>query len=551
MKRLKVIVYLMATIPFLILLARAFVLQILQRESHREYVDSLKVYVRQIEAPRGKILTNDGSPIAWDEEVLVARSTGLMDPNSVEEVVGPERKLKLLLGEEIIVTEAEAIKLQKTGVLISRKYIRKYSNLAPHVVGYIDIDRKGMSGVEKEYDSYLRGTNGYELISISPSGKTFGRFLQAAPIAGNNLILTIDSKIQDYVQKLLKESNYTGTIIVQASDGSILAMASNPDFDPNLFVNSMDRRQWNEISNNPQSPLLNRAISATYPPGSVIKPLYAIAYLEEGLDLTKTVNCKGYFEFVGNSGNVLGTYRDWYVSGHGETDLKKALRVSCNVFFYNLALELGIEKMKQFANLFMLDQLTGVDLPGERTGLFPDPSWKSRVYNQPWYPGDTILCGIGQSFINLTPIEVLNFFNAIANDGTCYQPHVLQLISNQQGEKIVRYEKNASYKVPLKDTTIDFLKDSLKEVVESNGNHSEEGTAYQAFKGLNIDVAGKTGTAETGKQGEKSHSWFVGFSPVKNPEIIVLVMLEKAGGGGEAAAPLARKVFEFWMNNRK
>ncbi|HBJ81592.1 MAG TPA: penicillin-binding protein, partial [Pseudothermotoga sp.] len=172
MKRLKVIVYLMATIPFLILLARAFVLQILQRESHREYVDSLKVYVRQIEAPRGKILTNDGSPIAWDEEVLVARSTGLMDPSSVEEVVGPERKLKLLLGEEIIVTEAEAIKLQKTGVLISRKYIRKYSNLAPHVVGYIDIDRKGMSGVEKEYDSYLRGTNGYELISISPSGKT-------------------------------------------------------------------------------------------------------------------------------------------------------------------------------------------------------------------------------------------------------------------------------------------------------------------------------------------------------------------------------------------
>lgn len=550
MKRLRVVVYFMISIPFCILLIRAFVLQIVQHKSHLEYIESLKVYVRKIDAPRGRIMTSDGVPLAWDEEILVAKSTGSMDVERVDEVLGQERKLKLILGEEVQISEAEAMKLENSGVLVFRKYIRRYSNLAPHVVGYVGSDRHGVSGIEKQYDSYLKGQDGYELVSISPSGRVIGRFLEAIPLAGNDVVLTIDSKLQDYVQRLLSSSNRAGSVIVQsAKDGAILAMASSPSFDPNIFL-GMDQRQWLEISNDPQSPLLNRAIGATYPPGSIIKPLYAIAYLENDPDLTKTVDCRGYYEYIGSSGRSLGIYRDWYVAGHGITDLKKAIKVSCNVFFYNLALQLGIERMKQYADLFMIDQPTGIDLPGERKGLYPDPNWKYGAYKEPWYPGDTILCGIGQSFINLTPIEILNFFNAIANDGICYRPHVLDYVKNQQGRKQFEYEKTLSYKIPLKQSTINFIKDSLREVVKSNGSPTDEGTAYQAFKGLKIDVAGKTGTAETGRKGERSHSWFVAFSPTYSPQFLVLTMLEYAGGGGEVAAPMSRKIFEYLLEER-
>lgn len=551
MKRLKLTIYLMLTIPFCILLTRAFVLQVIQHKSHLEYIESLKVYVRKIDAPRGRILTRDGTVLAWDEEILMAKSTGSMDVQKVGEILGQERKLKLLLGEDVQVTEAETVKLERTGVLVFRKYIRRYSGLAPHIVGYVGVDRYGVSGIEKQYDSYLRGQDGYELVSMSVSGGIIGRFLQAIPIAGNDVVLTIDSKIQEYAQKLLSNSNHPGTIIVQsAKDGSILAMASYPSFDPNMFLN-IDQKQWAEISNDPKSPLLNRAISATYPPGSILKPLYAIAYLENDPDLKRTIDCNGYYEYIGSSGRSLGLYRDWYVPGHGVTDLKKAIRVSCNVFFYNLALELGIEKMKQYANFFMIDQLTGIDLPGERKGLYPDPNWKYNIYKEPWYPGDTILCGIGQSFINITPIEVLSFFNAIANDATCYRPHLLDHIKNQQGKKVLEYEKNILYKISLKQSTLSFLKDSLREVVKSNGNPADEGTAYQAFKDFRIDIAGKTGTAETGKKSERSHSWFAAFSPVNSPQFIVLVMLENAGGGGEAAAPMARKIFEYLLEEKR
>lgn len=547
MRRLRMAVYLMITVPFFILLARAFVLQVVQYKSHREYIESLKVHVRRIEAPRGKIMTRDGVVLAWDEEILVAKSIGSIDTEKVEQVLGQERKLKLLLGEEVPVTEAEAIKLENTSVLVFRKYIRRYGKLAPHILGYLNADRQGVSGIEKQYDNYLKGVDGHELVSISASGKVIGRFLQALPIAGNDLILTIDSRIQEYAQRLLSSSNHAGTVIVQsAEDGSILAMVSSPSFDPNVLL-SVDRRQWLEISNDPKSPLLNRAISAAYTPGSIIKPLYAIAYLEDQPDLVRTVDCKGYYEYIGSTGRVLGVYRDWYVAGHGTTDLKKAIKVSCNVFFYTLALEIGIEKMKHFSNLFMLDGLTGIDLPGERKGLYPDPSWKQSVYKEPWYPGDTILCGIGQGFVSLTPIEVINFFSTLANNGVSYRPHLLSKVVNQQGKQIFEYERTISNKVMLKGSTVKYLKDALREVVMSNGNPADEGTAYQAFKGFGIPVAGKTGTAETGRSGERPHSWFAGFSPIDSPQIVVLVMLENAGGGGEAAAPMARKILDFCL----
>ncbi len=240
------------------------------------------------------------------------------------------------------------------------------------------------------------------------------------------------------------------------------------------------------------------------------------------------------------------------MSGHGETDLKKAIKVSCNVYFYNLALKLGIEKMKQFAQLFKIDDRTQIDLPGEKKGQFPDPNWKYEKFKEPWFPGETILCGIGQSFILTTPIEMLTFYNAIANGGTSYQPHVIHSVLDFRGRKVYDPENRILYRVPIKKSTHEFIVSAMREVTQSvnGGTAKDEGTAYQAFRGLKLDVAGKTGTAETGKKGELPHSWFIGFAPANTPEILVLVLIESSGSGGEVAAPIARRIFQYWSEQK-
>lgn len=551
MKRAKIAFYIMY-LSFAVLLIWAFKLQVLETELHRTYLDSLRIVVRRIEAPRGRIMTEDGMVLAWDEETFFAKVVGSVETDAIEKILGKSRKLELIMGEEVPVTEAEALQLSKYGVMITAKYTRRYHPLAAHVVGYVDSSRRGISGVEREYDDLLSGSEGSELMSITKSGRVEGRFLKAPPISGSDIVLTINSQLQIEAEKLLKESGLNGCVIVQSPhDGSILAMASFPSYDQNIFVEGMDQRRWNELVNDPNSPLLNRAISAVYPPGSVIKPLYVISYLETSTDWDIVVDCKGYFDYVGSSGKVLGTYRDWYVPGHGKTDLRKAIRVSCNVFFYNLALKLGIETMSKYASLLMIDQLTDIDLPGEVKGSYPTPAWKMKKYGEQWYPGDTILAGIGQGFVVLTPIEVLNFYNTIANRGICWQPHVLRQVRSPLGKIAELFERKENLVVSISDRTLDFLWEAMKEVTKFDGGIQEQGTAYRAFKDFPVNVAGKTGTAETGRTSEKAHSWFVGIAPAESPEIIVLVVLENGGSGGETAAPLARKIFDKWLNMRE
>ncbi|MDI6861791.1 MAG: penicillin-binding transpeptidase domain-containing protein, partial [Pseudothermotoga sp.] len=381
---------------------------------------------------------------------------------------------------------------------------------------------------------------------VSPSGRVLGRLLTSSPLPGGDVILTIDSKLQQYAETLLRDSKTKGVILVQSVDGEILALASHPTFDPNVLASGIEPRQWDRLVNDPDAPLLNRATSALYAVGSVIKPLYAIAYLETGED-DLTIDCHGYYEYRTSSGKIAGVYKDWYAPGHGTTDLRKALRVSCNVFFYELALRLGINEMKAWADKFKISSITNIDLPGEVEGLFPDPAWKQRRYGEIWYPGDTILCGIGQGFITLTPLQILNFFNTVANRGTCYTPHVLLGTFDPNTKVMEKVESMVSYTVDVKPKTWDFLVKALVEVVSYKDGPADEGTAYQAFKGARFEVAGKTGTAEMGKAGEKPHSWFAGFSPVNKPQVVVTVLLENAGTGSEAAAPMARKILErYW-----
>lgn len=551
MKRSEILLRVLLIVPFTVLMARAFILQVIQYKSHREYIESLRVHVRSIEAPRGRILSRDGVLLAWDEEELVAHATLATDFQEVEKIVGSERKIELILSGRLKVTEAEAIKLQQAGVYIEKKYMRKYKGTAAHVVGYVDVSRSGVSGVEKQYDALLRGKPGYELVSVSPSGKILGRLLTSTPLPGNDLVLTIDSRLQEYAETLLRRSNRRGTILVQSVNGEVLALASHPSFDPNILTQGVEPREWNLLASDPQAPLLNRAISALYPVGSVIKPLYAVAYVEKFGQNDLIVNCPGYYEYKTSTGTVAGVYKDWYIAGHGLTDLRKALRVSCNVFFYQLALKLGIEEMKAWAEKFRVSYPTGIDLPGEVEGLFPDPTWKQRRFREPWYPGDTILCGIGQGFILLTPIQVLNFFNTLANKGTCYTPHVLLQILEPNTRSTEQVQPSISLAVQIAPETWSFLTNALIDVVEHGDGPSDEGTAYQAFKGFRFKVAGKTGTAEVGKAGQRPHSWFAGFSPADKPQVVITVLLENAGSGGEAAAPMARKILEYYWELKR
>lgn len=533
-------------VPFVILISRAFVLQVVEYKSHRNYVESLRIQVKSLEAPRGRILSRDGVVLAWDEETLIAHATLATDFDEVEKIVGVERKIELVLKGRLTVTQAEAIKLQRAGVYVEKKYIRKYNGMAPHVVGYVDTSRNGVAGVEKQYDTFLKGKPGYELVSVSPSGRVLGRLLTSSPLPGGDVILTIDSKLQQYAETLLRDSKTKGVILVQSVDGEILALASHPSFDPNVLASGVEPRQWDRLVNDPDAPLLNRATSALYAVGSVIKPLYAIAYLETGED-DLTIDCHGYYEYRTSSGKIAGVYKDWYAPGHGTTDLRKALRVSCNVFFYELALRLGINEMKAWADKFKISSITNIDLPGEVEGLFPDPAWKQRRYGEIWYPGDTILCGIGQGFITLTPLQILNFFNTIANRGTCYTPHVLLETFDPNTRLRRKTQPAISYTIDLKPRSWTFLVNALIEVVSYKNGPADEGTAYQAFKNASFQAAGKTGTAEMGKAGEKPHSWFTGFSPVNKPQVVVTVLLENAGTGSEAAAPMARKILErYW-----
>uniref|UniRef100_A0A832I7S4 Penicillin-binding protein n=1 Tax=Pseudothermotoga hypogea TaxID=57487 RepID=A0A832I7S4_9THEM len=546
MRRSDAVLLMLLIVPFVILISRAFVLQVVEYKSHRNYVESLRIQVKSLEAPRGRILSRDGVVLAWDEETLIAHATLATDFDEVEKIVGVERKIELVLKGRLTVTQAEAIKLQRAGVYVEKKYIRKYNGMAPHVVGYVDTSRNGVAGVEKQYDTFLKGKPGYELVSVSPSGRVLGRLLTSSPLPGGDVILTIDSKLQQYAETLLRDSKTKGVILVQSVDGEILALASHPSFDPNVLASGVEPRQWDRLVNDPDAPLLNRATSALYAVGSVIKPLYAIAYLETGED-DLTIDCHGYYEYRTSSGKIAGVYKDWYAPGHGTTDLRKALRVSCNVFFYELALRLGINEMKAWADKFKISSITNIDLPGEVEGLFPDPAWKQRRYGEIWYPGDTILCGIGQGFITLTPLQILNFFNTIANRGTCYTPHVLLGTFDPNTKVMEKVESMVSYTVDVKPKTWDFLVKALVEVVSYKDGPADEGTAYQAFKGARFEVAGKTGTAEMGKAGEKPHSWFAGFSPVNKPQVVVTVLLENAGTGSEAAAPMARKILErYW-----
>jgi penicillin-binding protein 2 len=362
---------------------------------------------------------------------------------------------------------------------------------------------------------------------------------------GYNLHLTLDVELQEQVEQALGEAE--GSVVVLAVEtGEVLALASRPTFDPNLFAISIKPNEWRTLVEDPLRPLTNRALRGQYPPGSTFKPFMALAALEEGIITPETqFNCQGGLPFGGR------TFHCWKRPGHGWVDLKQALAQSCDVYFYKVGLRLGIQNIAQHARRFWLGQDLKLQLEAA-SGVIPDVEWKRRRFNAPWYEGETLSVVIGQSYVLTTPIQMAVATAALANGGVVYRPFFVTQVSDADGESIQTYSPEVVTRIDIPEEHLHIVRDGMREVV-----HGERGTGKKAFL-PSVEVAGKTGTSqvvsrihdeeEEVPRHHRDHAWFIAFAPVQNPQIAVACLIEHAGkGGGAAAAPVVRQVLEAYF----
>jgi len=554
---------------------RLFQLQIVNGKKYRNILESYMTKLEDIPAPRGRIYDRKGRLIADSIPIFNLyldlekyRKASNKDKKKFIDIFSdtiPDLKEKLKRKNNIIIlTELGLQQYKKFEDLIAeftflsyqRSYRRRYygPKSLSHIVGYTDLKGNGKSGIEKEYDSLLKGEDGLKYVKVDAYGNEINVIKTVNPISGDDLYLTIDVDLQRKLEELLtKLDRPSCAIAFDPSNGEILAMVSYPFFDSNIFSDGLTEEEWKELSEDPSFPLLNRCISSTYLPGSIIKPFTALAALYYDLvDPLKIWNCSGKYEIFSKDGKTIATYKDWISFGHGKMDLEDALKVSCNTYFYNLGVKVGIRKLSEFAKLIGLDQKTGIDLPGEVSGLYPSIDWKRKRFNEDWYIGDTVLVSIGQGYVSLTPIEIASLYSLIANEGRIFKPYILKkIVSEAIPEKHEIINPKLTREITLSKEKWKILKEGLEKVVNFPGSSVvDRGTAYNAFKGFRYQVAGKTGTAEISDE-EPTHAWFACFSPSEKPSIALVVFVDRGGYGGHTAAPIAREFLDYYYSLNK
>jgi len=414
--------------------------------------------------------------------------------------------------------------------------------MSPEFMDFRSGDQVGQAGLERQYNNVLRGQDGFKRVVVNSFGREMGKLEEEQPIPGNDLVTTIDIDLQRAAEEMIGE--FSGAVVaMDPRTGEVLAMVSKPSFDPNLFATRISGSDWSSVINNPGKPLQNRVTQSRFSPGSVFKVFMAAAGLEAGtLDALHSLYCPGHATFYGHT--FACDKRD----GHGRIDLHNAIVSSCNVFFYNVGEDLGIERISHYATMMGLGRKTGIDLPNEVQGIIPSTEWKQRVLKAKWYAGETISVAIGQGYVSVTPISTAWAMGGLASGGRLKQPH---LVSPEElkkggfpGARVLEEE------YPIRQATVDIVTKGMWGVV------NESGTGTRA-KIEGFDVAGKTGTAQvvslrSGLKGKefKDNAWFVGFAPYRNPEIVVAAFVENGGWGGEAAAPVARAVMETYYKKK-
>jgi penicillin-binding protein 2 len=457
------------------------------------------------------------------------------------------------------------------GVDITAGLARHYplGNLAVHALGYVGrIDEQalkeldtsnyrgtthiGKIGIEKTYEGLLHGKVGLQQVETTAQGRVLRILNRNPPISGKNLYLTLDSRVQRAAEEAL--DGMTGAAVALDPDnGDIIAFVSQPTYDPNPFVNGIDFDAYKALREDKREPLFNRGLRGQYPPGSTIKPFIGLAGLELGVtgSHSKTF-CPGYYTLPGNSRK----YRDWKRTGHGTVDLNIAIGQSCDVYFYDLALSLGIDNMHNYLGNFGFGRTTGIDIVGELAGLLPSREWKRRRHDQPWFPGETIITGIGQGFFLTTPVQLATATAALANGGRMLQPNIVYAEQAANTQALIPHLPRSLETISIAEQAHwDAVIGSMIDVV-----HGARGTARAIGKDSTYRMAGKTGTAQVYglKQEEeyeaaaiaeklRDHALFIAFAPVEAPRIAVAVIVENGGSGGAVAAPIARKILDAYL----
>jgi penicillin-binding protein 2 len=464
------------------------------------------------------------------------------------------------------------------GVEIKARHFRQYpfGTTASHVLGYIgriderDVERLeelgveanyrgteyiGKRGVEATYQQSLHGETGFEQVEIDAAGRGIRSLSQTPARPGHNITLTLDIRLQEVAEAAF--AGRRGALVaLDPATGAVLAFVSVPGYDPNLFVDGIDWQSWKALNSSADRPLNNRAIAGVYPPGSTFKPFMALAALTLGQRTpTSTIQDPGYF--------ILGErrFRDSHPGGHGTVDLRKSIVVSSDVYYYQLAHDMGIEAIAGFMQQFGFGTRTGIDLEGEAAGVLPSPQWKMKRFarrdQQRWYAGETISIGIGQGYNAYTPLQLAAATAAIANGGALYRPHVVAHIDDPRTGKRETVPPQLIRQIPLKPEHVAFVQDAMAGV-------NQEGTGARAFADAEYTSAGKTGTAQVIgiKQNEKydaskiderlrDHSLFIAFAPLQSPKIALAVVVENGGFGSRAAAPIARTVLDYYLLRKR
>lgn len=574
-------------IIFMILFAKLWSLTIVHYQHYKDLAERNRIRTFPQVAPRGLIYDREGrvlvdniygfSLLLFRDEVRDLRDTLQFLVEGLE-VVGEDLETRLstvtsdpvfrpivvkedLSMEEVAFIVAHQVEHPELGVIKQPRRLYRYGNLGAHVLGYVGEispgqlertefkhnkpgDTVGKYGIESRYNRDLTGDDGFRRVLVDSRGRSLSEVEVVDPIPGEGLTLTLDLDLQQEAEKQLGKD--PGAIIVfDSRKGEILAMVSRPAFDPNQFARTVSFREWEELLGNPNTPLQNRVIQNTFQPGSIFKVIMAMAGLErEVINERDSVDCTGRIVLHNSRFNC------WKVGGHGKVSLRSALRESCNVYFYLLGQKLGIQEIHKFSRRFGLGAPTGIDLAGEVSGLVPSEQWKRQVRGQPWYDGETISVSIGQGPILTTPAQLARAVGIIAT-GTVAPLHLLK---GRVGHLSGSTQTLSGMNFPQRN--LQLVRDAMWSVV------NEWGTGYRA-QVSGFQVCGKTGTAqiigninrqrlsEDAREKFEPNAWFVGFAPLEDPEIVIAVVVQRAGTGGTAAAPIAGEILRLYYQKHK
>ncbi len=590
-------------ICFGLLMLRFLWLQAVRHSEYAERAESNRISVVPAVPNRGLIVDRNGVVLARNYSAYTLEITPAKIDRQLDIVIDElaqlvdiqpkDRKRFRRLMEESKTFESLPIRTRLTdeevarfaaqryrfpGVDIQARLFRQYplGQTASHMIGYIGrVNKKeaekleasedaanyrgteyiGKEGIEKSYEKHLHGITGYDEIEVSAGGRANRTLSRTAPTPGNNLILSVDIELQKIVEKAFGDRR-GALVAIEPETGDILAYVSMPTYDPNLFVEGIDAKSWEELNTSLDKPLLNRALIGSYPPGSTFKPYMALAALELGKRTPEFgIFDPGYFMFGNNR------FRDDKEGGHGRVDMYKSIVQSCNTYYYVLANDLGIDAIHDFMKPFGFGQLTGIDLENERRGVLPSQDWKRNAYKRPelqkWYAGETISVGIGQGYNSFTPLQLAHAIANLSNNGVVMKPHLVKMIENGTTKARKLTVPKESYRIPLKQENIEVIKQAMIGV-------TKEGTSARSFANAPYSSGGKTGTAQAAAMSKnvkydaskiaerlRDHSLYIAFAPADKPKIALAVIVENAGFGAAAAAPIARLAIDYYLTGKR